>query len=105
MHLFSPGLSRSANNAAADFGQPLDGVRILAVEQMQALPFATQLLARVETYAAAHGAKRLCTDASDLARPAFERAGYRMTERREFTIPHEGRKVPIHNWAMEKTLR
>ncbi len=65
---------------------------------------ATQLLARVETYAAAHGAKRLCTDASDLARPAFERAGYRMTERREFTIPHEGRKVPIHNWAMEKLL-
>ena len=26
-------------------GKPLDGVRILAVEQMQALPFATQLLA------------------------------------------------------------
>ena len=27
--------------------QPLDGVRVLAVEQMQALPFATQLLARL----------------------------------------------------------
>jgi formyl-CoA transferase len=28
-------------------GQPLDGVRILAAEQMQALPYATQLLARL----------------------------------------------------------
>ena len=26
--------------------RPLDGIRILAVEQMAALPFATQLLAR-----------------------------------------------------------
>ena len=28
-------------------GKPLDGVRVLAVEQMQALPFATQLLAHL----------------------------------------------------------
>ena len=28
-------------------GQPLEGVRILALEQMQALPYATQLLARL----------------------------------------------------------
>jgi crotonobetainyl-CoA:carnitine CoA-transferase CaiB-like acyl-CoA transferase len=28
-------------------GRPLDGVRVLALEQMQALPFATQLLARL----------------------------------------------------------
>lgn len=35
------------NNAALEFGKPLDGVRILAAEQMQALPFATQLLARL----------------------------------------------------------
>ncbi len=34
-----PGLSSN--------GKPLDGVRILAVEQMQSLPFATQLLARL----------------------------------------------------------
>ena len=32
---------------AAGYGKPLDGVRILAVEQMQALPWATQLLARL----------------------------------------------------------
>ena len=36
-----------ANGQATPFGKPLDGVRILAAEQMQALPFATQLLARL----------------------------------------------------------
>ena len=36
-----------ANEAAAPYGKPLDGVRILAAEQMQALPYATQLLARL----------------------------------------------------------
>ncbi|MGA4543745.1 CaiB/BaiF CoA transferase family protein [Uniformispora flossi] len=28
------------------YGKPLDGIRVLAIEQMQALPFATQMLAR-----------------------------------------------------------
>jgi formyl-CoA transferase len=36
-----------ANPGAAGAGKPLDGVRILALEQMQALPYATQLLARL----------------------------------------------------------
>ena len=36
-----------ANPDALLNGKPLDGVRILAAEQMQALPFATQLLARL----------------------------------------------------------
>src|SRR4051794_178049 len=36
-----------ANEQAAGYGKPLEGVRVLAVEQMQALPFATQLLARL----------------------------------------------------------
>jgi len=36
-----------ANASAAEFGKPLDGVRVLALEQMQALPWATQLLARL----------------------------------------------------------
>ena len=35
------------NPAAMANGKPLDGVRILALEQMQALPYATQLLARL----------------------------------------------------------
>ena len=36
-----------ANASAAGAGKPLDGVRVLAAEQMQALPFATQLLGRL----------------------------------------------------------
>jgi formyl-CoA transferase len=35
------------NADAARYGKPLAGVRILAAEQMQALPYATQLLARL----------------------------------------------------------
>ncbi|MBW2286812.1 MAG: CoA transferase [Deltaproteobacteria bacterium] len=40
-------LGEVGNADAAKYGKPLDGVRILAVEQMQALPFATQQLARL----------------------------------------------------------
>lgn len=40
-------LGEVANGDAARYGRPLDGVRILAAEQMQALPYATQLLARL----------------------------------------------------------
>ncbi len=36
-----------ANADATPFGKPLEGIRVLAAEQMQALPFATQLLARL----------------------------------------------------------
>ena len=39
-------LGEIANAGAAGSGKPLDGVRVLALEQMQALPYATQLLAR-----------------------------------------------------------
>jgi formyl-CoA transferase len=40
-------LGEVANEDALPFGRPLDGVRILTLEQMQALPYATQLLARL----------------------------------------------------------
>jgi formyl-CoA transferase len=40
-------LGDTANDDAAQYGKPLAGVRILAVEQMQALPWGTQLLARL----------------------------------------------------------
>src|SRR3954471_6846238 len=40
-------LGETANADAMQYGKPLDGVRVLAAEQMQALPFATQLLARL----------------------------------------------------------
>ena len=58
------------------------------------------LLAEAEVMARDWGAERLYTEASDLARPAFERVGYEATHKREFAI----KGVPIHDWAMEKAL-
>ena len=40
-------LGEVRNEAALPNGKPLDGIRVLAVEQLQALPFGTQLLARL----------------------------------------------------------
>jgi formyl-CoA transferase len=40
-------LGEVGNANATKYGKPLDGVRILTAEQMQALPFATQQLARL----------------------------------------------------------
>lgn len=61
---------------------------------------AARLLGEAELLARSWGVTRLYSEASDLARPAFERAGYVMTHKREFEI--DG--VPIHNWAMGKPL-
>jgi crotonobetainyl-CoA:carnitine CoA-transferase CaiB-like acyl-CoA transferase len=40
-------LGQVVNPEAARWGKPLDGIRILSLEQMQALPYATQLLGRL----------------------------------------------------------
>ncbi|ABC63233.1 GNAT family N-acetyltransferase [Erythrobacter litoralis] len=61
---------------------------------------AVQLLLAAETHAANNGLTRLFTEASELARPAFERAGYAVIQRRDLKIGG----VPIHNYAMEKRL-
>ena len=65
---------------------------------------AGRLLEMAEDHAIATDAIRLYTEASELARPAFQRAGYIVTHRRDFSIAYEGRDVPIHNYAMEKRL-
>ena len=62
------------------------------------------VLAAAEDAARAAGLERLFTEASELARPVFERAGYVMLHRRDFAISREGREVAIHNYAMEKVL-
>lgn len=59
-----------------------------------------ELLAHAEAQATVSGVTRLYTEASELARAAFERAGYDLLDRRDFEI--EG--VAIHNYAMEKHL-
>lgn len=61
---------------------------------------ADELLAQAEMQARTQSLSRLFTEASELARPAFERAGYTVLHRRDFEI--EG--VAIHNYAMEKRL-
>lgn len=65
---------------------------------------AARLLKEAEQIARTLECPRLFTEASELARPAFERAGYTVTHRRDFTIPYKGREIPIHNFAMEKAL-
>lgn len=61
---------------------------------------ASRLLAHAEIKARSLGLTKLYTEASELARPAFERAGYGNTQRRDFEI--DG--VAIHNYGMEKPL-
>jgi len=65
---------------------------------------AEALLAECEKQAREWQSPRLYTEASELARGAFERAGYTVVERQDFTIEGPGGEVPIHNYAMEKRL-
>ena len=65
---------------------------------------AGELLDAAEAHARGLGCTRLYTEASVLARATLERAGYKVTQRRDFTIEHGGEAVPIHNFAMEKAL-
>ncbi len=62
------------------------------------LGVARALLETVE--ALASGAARLYAEASETARPVFERLGYSVIRRRDFEVAG----VPIHNWAVEKPL-
>ena len=50
--------------------------------------------------ARAAGMVRLYVEASENARPLFERLGFRVLHRRDFQV----RGVAIHNYAMERTL-
>ena len=65
---------------------------------------ADSLLKASEVQARKWRCNRLYTEASELARPAFARAGYHVTQRRDFSIEHAGQDVSIHNYAMEKHL-
>lgn len=65
---------------------------------------ALALLEAVEAAARSGGARRLYTEASELARPVFARAGYALLHRRDFSIGPADAPVAIHNYAMEKRL-
>ena len=61
---------------------------------------ARTLLETAEALASLSGAVRLYAEASETARPLFERLGFSVLARRDFEVAG----VPIHNWAVEKTL-
>ena len=58
------------------------------------------LLETAEALAPLSGANRLYAEASETARPVFERLGFSVIARRDFEVAG----VRIHNWAVEKTL-
>jgi putative acetyltransferase len=62
------------------------------------------LLEAAEAEAREGGLTHLFTEVSELARPVFERAGYALLHRRDFTIGEGDAAVAIHNYAMEKGL-
>jgi putative acetyltransferase len=61
---------------------------------------AADLLGELLRRASAWGITRVHTAASELARGLFERAGFVLLERRDFEL----RGVPIHHYAMERSL-
>lgn len=61
---------------------------------------ARTLLETAEALAPLSGATRLYAEASETARPVFERLGFAVVARRDFEVAG----VPIHNWAVEKAL-
>ena len=61
---------------------------------------ARTLLETAEAIARLSGARRLYAEASETARPVFERLGYVTTARRDIEVAG----VPIHNWAVEKAV-
>lgn len=63
-----------------------------------------RLLIEAEVTARSLGLTRITTEASELARPVFQRAGYALLHRRDFAIGPEDAPVAIHNYAMEKHL-
>ncbi len=64
------------------------------------LGVARTLLETAEALAPLSGANRLYAEASETARPVFERLGFSVTARRDFEVAG----VAIHNWAVEKPL-
>lgn len=62
---------------------------------------AAQLFSSLEQEARRRGLPSLHVEASEMAKPFFERRGFVLVRRNDFTL--EG--VPIHNYHMEKLLR
>jgi len=71
--------------------------RLYALKAAQGRGIATHLIRHVIGVARQGGLMRLYTEASDLARPAFERCGFQTLHKNPVQI--DG--VSMHNWIME----
>ena len=74
--------------------------RLFCAPEAAGRGIASRLYDAIETAARAQRIKRLFTEASELARPFFERKGFTALERQDKIL----RGVPIHNYQMAKTL-
>jgi putative acetyltransferase len=74
--------------------------RLFCAPEAAGRGIASQLYDGIETAAREQGLGRLYTEASELARPFFERKGFVVLERQDKIL----RGVPIHNYRMAKTL-
>lgn len=61
---------------------------------------ALRLIEEASVFGRTSGLSMITTDASELARPVFLAAGYRVEQREDFLLAG----VPIHNYAMRKDL-
>ncbi len=80
--------------------EPDGHIDLLYVSPEAAGQGVARLLLETATALAPPGATRLYGEASETARPVFERLGFRVTDRRDFEVAG----VPIHNWAVERPL-
>ena len=62
------------------------------------------LLAAMDGEARKLGLSRITTEASEISQPVFARAGYALLHRRDFTMTLGPEAIPMHNYAMVKTL-
>ena len=74
--------------------------RLYALKEASGRGLATKLIRHVINHAQETDLKQLYTEASDLARPAFERCGFKMIRKNPVNI--DG--VSMHNWIMERGL-
>lgn len=73
---------------------------LYAAPEAEGMGVGTALYRALEAEARRRGIARIYVEASELARPLFERHGFTLTGRNDFAIG----AVPIHNFSMEKRL-
>ena len=71
---------------------------LYAAPEAEGLHVGSQLYAAIEAHARRRGLRRIFVEASELARPLFERRGFTLLGRNDLVMD----SVAIHNYRMEK---